>query len=367
GGQYPSGSNSRPQLQLTRALNQANSITPLNALGAVDLINGKVAMIGIGASNPRTEFASFQSYCDTFQCLNKKLEVVNVCKGGIGIQKMNYDTAAYWIKANDTLVAHSLTSLQVQIVWIEQEHTQSTNTIFPNAPQQLIADYKKLLQIILIKYPNVKMAYINSRAYAGYTDNSTGAGLRAPRDYYNSWAVKWLIENQINNVAGYEYAGANANIPFIDWATNSWANGNIPKQDGLFWDCVNDFGITDGLHLSPNGEMKVGKRLFGYFSMDTTAKVWFIDATCKAITTHLGPKDIRVDNMLIYPNPVSDKLIISYKGSFGYKIYNSFGMIIVDGQHHNENSLIDVTSFEKGIYLIRTNGEINLVKTIIIN
>ncbi len=367
GGQYPGGSNTRSALQLTRALNQVNAIMPRNSSGAIDQANGKIVMIGVGASNPRTEFTAFEQLCDTFQCLNNKLKIVNVCKGGTGIQKMNYDTAAYWNIATDTLLSYGLSNLQVQIVWIEQEHTGSTNTVFPSAPLQLVNEYKKLLQIILIKYPNVKIAYINSRAYSGYADNSAGPGLWAPRDYYNSWAVKWVIENQITNATGFDYTGSNPSIPFVDWATNSWANGNIPKLDGFFWDCVNDFGPSDGLHLSTLGEKKVGQRLFNYFSTDTTSKIWFVDASCKPTITKVDQLDSKVDKTLIFPNPVSDKLTISHNGNFTYEIYNSLGELITEGYHTHVNTIIDVSTFEKGIYLLSTKGDLSLKKLIIVN
>lgn len=367
GGQYPAGSNTRPTLQLTRALNQVNAIMPLNLSGAIDQTNGKIVMIGVGASNPRTEFTAFKELCDTFQCLNNKLKIVNVCKGGTGIQKMNYDTAAYWNLANDTLSSYGANNLQVQIVWIEQEHTGSTNMVFPSAPLQLVNEYKKLLQVVLIKYPNVKIAYINSRAYSGYADGSSGPGLSSPRDYYNSWAVKWVIENQITNATGFDYTGATPSIPFVDWATNSWANGNIPKLDGLFWDCVNDFGASDGLHLSTLGEKKVGQRLFNYFSIDTTSKVWFVDSSCKPTVTKVHPLNIKTKEALIFPNPTSDKLNISYEGSFSYEIYNGLGELIISGQHKDLKSMVDVNEFENGIYLLKTYGDLNLKKLVIVN
>ncbi|MBK7311025.1 MAG: T9SS type A sorting domain-containing protein [Sphingobacteriaceae bacterium] len=367
GGQYPGGSNTRPALQLTRALNQVNAIMPLNSSGAIDQTNGKIVMIGIGASNPRTEFTAFKQYCDTFQCLNSKLKIINTCKGGTGIQKMVDPNDTCWEQAIDTLLSHSVTNLQVQVAWIEQEHTGNNNTSFPGAPQQLVTNFKDLLEVVLQKYPNIKIAYINSRAYSGYADNSTGPGLWAPRDYYNSWAVKWVIENQITNATGFDYTGSNPSIPFVDWATNSWANGNIPKLDGFFWDCVNDFGPGDGLHLSTLGEKKVGQRLFNYFSKDTTAKVWFVDASCKPTITKVDPIDNRTNKVQIFPNPASDKLNITCAGSFSYEIYNSLGELITGGQHKEVTSVINVSEFEKGIYLLKTKGDLNLNKLIIVN
>lgn len=353
GGQYPSGSNVRPQLQLTRGLIQSNAVLPLNTAGNVDLISGKIVMVGIGASNPRTEFTAFKQLCDTFQCLNNKLRIVNVCKGGTGIQKMNYDTAGYWNLATDTLSSYGLSNLQVQIVWIEQEHTGSTNTVFPTAPLQLVNEYRKLLEVILLKYPNVKIAYINSRAYAGYSDNSSGPGLSFPRDYYNSWAVKWIIENQITNVTGFDYTGTNPSIPFIDWATNSWANGNIPKLDGFFWDCLNDFGASDGLHLSTVGEMKIGKRLFNYFKTDTVSKIWFINQSCQNTATALQSITKERSRILLFPNPVHNKLNLAINGNFEYKICSSSGRLIRMGKCEEGNAVIDVSSLEKGVYMLR--------------
>ena len=367
GGQYPLGSNVRPSIQLTRALNQVNTIVPLNTLGVADPVNGKIVMAGIGASNPRTEFTAFKQYCDTFQCLNKKLKVVNTCKGGTGIQDMANATDPCWNEAIDTLLYYSVTNLQVQIVWIEQEHTGNSNTSFPSAPQQLVNNYKTLLEVVLQKYPNVKIAYINSRAYSGYADNSIGFGLRAPRDYYNSWAVKWLIEKQINDQTGFEYTGVNKNIPFIDWATNSWANGDILKPDGFFWDCLNDFGSSDGLHLSAIGEKKVGKRLFNYFSTDTTGKPWFLDASCNATVTGIKSNNLNVGEVSFYPNPTSNVLNIKSEFTFDYVIYNNLGQGVKKGKHNGTNSSVDISDLEKGIYFIRAINESSTAKKILIN
>ncbi|MBK6522044.1 MAG: T9SS type A sorting domain-containing protein [Sphingobacteriaceae bacterium] len=124
--------------------------------------------------------------------------------------------------------------------------------------------------------------------------------------------------------------------------------------------------MTDCIYLRL-GEKKVGQRLFNYFSKDTTAKVWFVDASCKPTITKVDPIDNRTNKVQIFPNPASDKLNITCAGSFSYEIYNSLGELITGGQHKEVTSVINVSEFEKGIYLLKTKGDLNLNKLIIVN
>lgn len=277
GGYYPSGSNNRPAGHLAQALSQVSMIQPLNVLGNPDPVSGKIVMIGVGASNPAKEFQQFVSICNTATGINSQLVFVNTCQGGQGIQKMNFEAAEYWLHAKDSLTNRGLDSSQVQIVWVETENTQKKDTAFPAAPEALVNDYRLLMQTIRIKYPNAKICYLSPRAYSGYAlpTSPVGNGLKFPRDYYNGWAVKWLIERQIKNKPGYRYTGAGASLPFITFGSYHWTNGYLPRVDGLLLECA-EVG-ADGLHLTVAGEIKMAQKMFEYFSTDETAASWFFE------------------------------------------------------------------------------------------
>lgn len=54
------GNNHKPIQQVSNVNNAISKISPLNASGITDLDNGRVVLLSIGASNPKTEFESFQ-------------------------------------------------------------------------------------------------------------------------------------------------------------------------------------------------------------------------------------------------------------------------------------------------------------------
>src|SRR5688572_27671492 len=77
GGLYPGGANARPAAHRDAAYTQVALIKPRAVDGSIDLAAGKVVMIGVGASNPRTEFDAFMQICDTFAQIDPQLKRIN--------------------------------------------------------------------------------------------------------------------------------------------------------------------------------------------------------------------------------------------------------------------------------------------------
>ncbi|GAB1429943.1 hypothetical protein MASR2M18_07760 [Ignavibacteria bacterium] len=297
GGLYYNGLNTRPSDHKNKAMGQAASIQPLDENGQPSA-SGKIVWIGVGASNPRTEFNRFIEQIDTLTNKNKALKLINTCIGGQGIQKMKDLTDNYWKQAEKQFADSGVTNKQVQIAWIETDNTQTADTTFPRAPQSLRDEFLTLLQTLHILYPNIKICYITARAYSGFIDISPGAtvgkGLLHPRDYYNGWAIKWIIEKQMSGDNAYAYEGANAVIPFVTWGSYHWTDGSRKRGDGFSIDCQTDIG-EDGLHLSAAGEMKIGALMYSYFTNDEAAKPWLFNNKANSVAnTENKVENIRV-------------------------------------------------------------------------
>lgn len=349
GGKYATG-NDRPKIQLNRAIDQAKKILPLDTAGNPDKIKGKIIFAAVGASNPATEFNQLIALTDTFKLLNPKLRLFNTCIGGTGIQKMNDVADNYWTQANKKLMDSGYSNKQVQVVWIEQENTQNADTAFPSAPLSLLEDYRKLLSVISIRFPNVKIVYLNQRAYAGYIDVTPGVigkGLHFPRDYYNGWCIKWLIEKQLSDAPGFRYNGT-PEIPFIDWATSFWADGKNPRLDGLSYDCTTDFG-SDGLHLSVLGEKKAGLVLFNYYKTDTISDYWFY-ANSKPAGNVMNPVIQSID---IFPNPGKNQLTVRSDQKINMSIHSVDGTLVHSATMINTMVNIQVEDWPRGIYFVK--------------
>lgn len=356
GGLYPGGSNSRPPDHLTQCITNVTQIEPLDIYGNPDAA-GKVVMLGIGASNPLTEFQRLIEFTDDFEPANDNLEMVNACVGGEGIQKMYNITDNYWSGVVNKLEILGLSLNQVQVIWIEQDNTRAFDTVFPSAPSGLVDDFRLLLNVIHNLFPNVQICYVTARAYSGYAtpiDPEISGGLLYPRDYYNGWAVKFLVEKIINHAPGFETTGPAAQLPLVTWGTYHWTDGSTPRIDGLFLDCEEDVA-PDGLHLTGPGEFKMGQLMFDYFKTDTTAKYWYYDKELVGINTNSSS----AGQMQINPNPIVGNNLSINLHDFGsneliqFTVSNSTGMLVFDDhQYVNEQITLNIPQLAAGIYYV---------------
>ena len=361
GGLYPGGSNERPAEYLNACIEHVQNIKTLDSDGNFDE-DGRIVMLGIGASNPGAEFNKFMEISSYFEPRNDKLTLVNGCVPSIGIQDMNYTAAEYWGNVTTLLEDNGLSADQVQIIWIEEENTQVGDTTFPWAAETLVTDFHFLLQAIKIMFPNTQICYVTARAYAGYADPSSEdftSGLKFPRDYYNGWGLKWFIENVINHEIGYSYEGPLAEIPLVTWGSYHWTDGSAERLDGLLLDCEEDV-TEDGLHLSGSGEIKMGEHMLDYFIADTTAKYWFFDEEYTGIYNNEKGNT----SLDIFPNPVSgnqihinsDNFQISEKVDINIFSFNGKQILSLQDNYSSDLTL-SLPELNSGLYRITMHSE----------
>lgn len=271
GGLYAGGSNMRPSAHNAAGLAIAQSITPLNAAGNTDINNGKIAWISVGLSNTTQETNAFLNLMQTFTNKNPKLSMVDGAVGGQDINILNNPSAPYWDTIYNRLATVGLTAAQVQIIWFKEAEASPTDTAFASYPDALKAKFRSVMQIIRSKFPKVKLCYLSSRIYAGYSTSNLNP---EPYAWYSGWSVKRLIADQVAGDPALNYTGSNPASPWLSWGPYLWANGTTPRSDGLTW-VLSDFQ-ADGTHPSNSGRQKVAQMLLQFFSTDETTKPWFL-------------------------------------------------------------------------------------------
>lgn len=270
GGLYPHGSNSRPPAHNAAGLTLADQITPRdeNGLPAND---GKIAMITVGMSNTFIEFRAFEDLAAADPDRNPQLVLVNGAFAG--------QTSEYWVDPQadpwswqlDRLDRRGVTAQQVQIAWVKQ--TRTGPGPFPGKTEQVQADLEAIARNLKFHYPNLKLAYFSSRTRS-YTHNN---GLSPePVAFENGFAVKWLIEQQINGDPNLNYDPALGPVvaPYLAWGPYLWIDGLNPRSDGLIWEQADMVG--DCTHPSDAGADKVAQQLLAFFKTDATAVPWFL-------------------------------------------------------------------------------------------
>ncbi|MCI0410138.1 MAG: hypothetical protein L0191_16540 [Acidobacteria bacterium] len=273
GGLYPGGSNVRPASH-DQDLDRVGRVMLLDPQGLPDAANGKIVLMSVGMSNTTQEFSTFKPLADADPVKNSRLVIVDAAQGGQDATIISNPAAAYWTNVDQKLAAAGVTPQQVEAVWLKEARAGPTEA-FPTDAQILRDKLRSIVQIIKSRYPNTRSVYLASRTYAGY---ATSALNPEPYAYQSAFAVKWLIEEQLNGGAALNFDPAKGPVmaPWLSWGPYLWADGLTARSDWLTWAC-DDFQPTDGTHPSPSGRNKVAGLLLDFFKNDPTTARWFVD------------------------------------------------------------------------------------------
>ncbi|NNF64863.1 MAG: hypothetical protein HKN07_11490 [Acidimicrobiia bacterium] len=274
GGLYPGGSNEVPAEHLAAGMQFSANIVPRDANGEPSA-DGKIGLIAVGVSNAKNEFRRFTDVAPARYELNPDLVMVNGGQGGKPVEAWRRVESATWRTIDDLLVSAGITGSQVQAAWVMLPEIRVDGT-FPDHAIAYQDELEQVLRTMYLKYPNIQIAYLSTRIYAGY-----GQGLSIePFAYEMAFSTKWIIEKQINGVEG---SVAGVDMPWLRWGPYTWADGLGPdgvpggvpgRSDGLEWTC--DEMSLDGIHPSGAGATKVAEMLADHFAADLTSKSWFL-------------------------------------------------------------------------------------------
>lgn len=269
GGKYPGGQNAIPYQHYLNGLKASDEIQPLNAAGEPDS-NGKTGFMILGFSTAAMTGRTFIAVCKS-ENLNHRIEFVIGAQGGRDINAMTDPHSDYWTNIDTALEEKNITAKQIQLIWISTGDIKTFKMPFPDQCYAQIEKYRAMLRNVRLYFPNTKIVFISDRTFAGYIGTNGGpAELAEPTAYYNSWTVKWLIENQIENKNEF----TEQNIPFIDWGPLLWTDGTKGNKQGYSWDC--DDSGKGGIHPSSKGRMKEAARMYLFFTSHPYTKNIFL-------------------------------------------------------------------------------------------
>jgi hypothetical protein len=275
GGLYADGSNVRPADHDASGVNLAQGIQPLDSNGNPSP-TGKYVFLSIGESCAQQPFAEFLTLASADPSKNPNLVIVNGATGGATATDLALAKNNFWnVIINDDLPNAGVTPKQVAIAWVNDVNGGPYGT-FPGDMTKLTGDFESIAQNLLAKFPNIKLAYFSSINYTGYSNGLKNLS-NEPWSYEAGFAVKNAIQDQINGNANLNFNPLDGPVlaPWIDWGPYYWANGMLPRSDGLVWTCQDL--QNDGTHpSSPVGRLKVATQLLNYLKSDDTASIWFL-------------------------------------------------------------------------------------------
>ena len=261
GGLYIDGKNEAPSVYVENGVALGALVQPLDRKGKPSR-SGKIAMISIGMSNTSDEFLQFIKLADAHK--NSSLEIIDAALEGAAATRIAIPYDDYWIHVNRRLQCSEVSAPQVQVVWLKTALARDRRS-FPENARLFQRTLYSIAEILGAKFPQLKLVYISSRTYGGYSGSDLSP---EPAAYESGFGVKWFIEECINK------SRIDRSTPWVSWGPYLWADGMTPRSDGLIWR-RSDFG-RDGVHMSEQGALKVATMLLEFFQNDITSKSWFL-------------------------------------------------------------------------------------------
>jgi len=270
GGLYGGGQNQPPNAYAQFAADVSAKIEPLNSEGK-PAADGLIGLISISMSNATQEFSMFKRIADADEAKSPRVRIVDCAQGGQAMAEWASPDARPWEVAANILANAKVSPQQVQVAWVKLANKGPRGDLQEHG-RKLQKDTLAVLQNAKDKFPNLRVIYLSSRIYGGY---SAGALNPEPYAYEGAFAVRWLIQDHIKRNMGRAAANDGLDSIALLWGPYLWADGITPRaSDKLIYTREDLAG--DGTHPSEQGRRKVANQLLEFFKNDSYAKRWFV-------------------------------------------------------------------------------------------
>lgn len=273
GGLYPGGVNMPFGDYASDLLKFARSIKPRNEAGVVTS-SGVVGFIAIGGSTAGKMMTALTNKTIGNPLTNASLKMMNATNGehSSSVNSLMNPNDSIWNIIDQKLSRNNMAYAQVQVIYLETDDSSQT-TGFPARPLILKQNYLAVMHMFKLKFPNIRLVYLLGRTTTFLNPDKLTIHNVEPNPYYNGWACKWLIEDQMNGAPGTRYKGVKAEVPLITWGWYEWAYGTSqPRLDGFTWE---ESDTVDGLHGTPAGEDTLSGYFQNFLLTDPYAKIWY--------------------------------------------------------------------------------------------
>jgi hypothetical protein len=295
GGLYPGGSNEVPADHAALARRRLPSMQPRDLSGTISP-SGKIVLVSIGMSTTTQIFCHANWKRDDLDCnswsfTGQALADSDVDHSSLIIFNgaMSEQTSEDWddpseynyARVDSMLYSRGLSPLQIQVAVLPPivRRGNATDTVLPDTnanAYRFERDLGDVVRAMRARWPNIQFVFLDAYMYGGH--DLSGVVLE-PRAYEGGFAVKWLIEAQIQQARTGQIdplAGdlSPVSAPWLAWGPYWWAEGDTPRADGLMW-LRSDYE-SDGRHPSESGETKAAALLLEFLKSSPFTQCWFL-------------------------------------------------------------------------------------------
>lgn len=187
---------------------------------------------------------------------------------------------------------------------------------------------------------------------------TTNIEVRVYTDNYPT-EISWRIKNSAGTVlvSGGPYIG-NANGGGADANTTKIHTATIPNVNDCFsLELSDSFGDGWGFGSTPHGvEIFSGGNSILDFPVANFGTAITRTAAFKSVQT-LGINELEKSKISILPNPSNGIFTVTTEVPVSVLIYDITGKVVYTANELNNDAIINLTSYNKGIYLAKVTGE----------
>lgn len=279
GGLYGGGSNTVPDTNSYRVRGQIASalVTARNTAGAVDAA-GKIGFASIGFSNPMREWDNWvglynpgNSAVTQIQGAQSGMDLINWFDPFPVAPAASPAAPATGNTAWDTFINRvraKCSDAQLQVVWgcmaVQGPQTQFPSQDVDDLEAFMLPKWKDIRDYLSDTFPNLVLFLLSNRTYSGYHAlTNTGTGNPEPYAYQNSFIVRSMVEDSINDDT----------VLWTGWGPEWWGNGENPRTDNRRIWLEGDY--WDGTHESLRGNYQTTLYLEEFFTTNEFTEGWF--------------------------------------------------------------------------------------------
>ena len=231
------------------------------ALAAVNSIPaGRSVTLSIGMSNAKGIWDTFVKDAEADALKNSEVVVLNGAHAGGATQGwIDTSSTKTWGELEEDFANAGVTRQDITVIWF-MNHNAVGHTTVEEYSTTLEGDAREVLDLFAVEFPNLKIVWLQPMIYAGY---STASGGQEPHAYENALVDQRLMVDQ-----SWPF--------FVGIGPYLWADGLIPRDDGLIWEC-SDFK-DDGNHPDKGAKNKHSEYLLQFFHEDSVASIGYLGA-----------------------------------------------------------------------------------------
>jgi len=232
------------------------------ALAAVNSIPaGPTVLLSIGMSNAKGIWDKFKSDAEVDTLKNPDVQVVNGAQAGGAVASWASEgLEKTWGELDESLGNVGVTKKDISVIWFMLANTVKSSSTPETYSTTLETDTRNALDLFAIEFPNLKVVWLQSMIYAGY---STASGNREPYAHETGVVAQRVLVDQ-----SWPF--------FVGYGPYLWADGTVPRDDGLTWLC-SDFK-DDGNHPDTGAKIKHSDNLIRFFHEDSVASIGYLDS-----------------------------------------------------------------------------------------